>query len=260
MNGDRLRTRLHWLDDFTLEVDGVEFRLLTDPADMHRAGSTPDSFVLGKNRTMVTDLLELDPETVATIVELGIFKGGSVVLLEKLFHPRRLLCVDLLPDPVPALEHYLDDQGLRDVIVPAYGTSQADRVALGALLDEHVPAAGIDLAVDDASHFYPESKVAFEIVFPRLRPGGIYILEDWGWAHWPGAWQEDDSPFGDRPFLSNLVFELVMLAASRPDLVSRVDVRPDMVWVHRGPETIGNTRFDLSTTYLSRGAPFLPMP
>jgi SAM-dependent methyltransferase len=42
----------------------------------------------------------------------------------------------------------------------------------------------LDLVFDDASHFYRFSKVSFETLFPLLRPGGLYVIEDWSWVCW----------------------------------------------------------------------------
>ena len=37
--------------------------------------------------------------------------------------------------------------------------------------------------IDDASHLYEPSLASFETLFPLLRPGGTYIIEDWKWEH-----------------------------------------------------------------------------
>jgi hypothetical protein len=94
-------------------------------------------------------------------------------------------------------------------------------------------------------------------VFPFLRPGGVYVIEDWAWAHWPGVWQEGGGPWPDKPAPSLLVLELAMLCASRSDLVESVDVTSGLIVVRRGPGKISETDFELSTTYLTAGRTFL---
>ena len=37
----------------------------------------------------------------------------------------------------------------------------------------------LDLVIDDASHLYGPTMASFEVLFPRLRPGGLYVIEDW---------------------------------------------------------------------------------
>ena len=39
----------------------------------------------------------------------------------------------------------------------------------------------LDLVMDDASHLGPQTRASFETLFPRLRAGGLYIIEDWSW-------------------------------------------------------------------------------
>ena len=72
------------------------------------------------------------------------------MLLDKLFKPRRMSAVDIRPQPVEPLLHYVSRNGNRFV---HFGTSQQDgevlkQIVLGELADE------LDLVVDDASHTY----------------------------------------------------------------------------------------------------------
>src|SRR5207249_5952082 len=48
---------------------------------------------------------------------------------------------------------------------------------------------------------------------PLLRPGGIYLIEDWSWAH-VLRFQSPDAPRSKRHALSNLLFEQIMLMDS----------------------------------------------
>lgn len=54
--------------------------------------------------------------------------------------------------------------------------SQDDPVALNKVIDEFVVAPS--LIIDDASHSNPLTLKTFEICWPRLAPGGIYVVED----------------------------------------------------------------------------------
>ncbi|MER9197302.1 hypothetical protein NKJ52_24360 [Mesorhizobium australicum] len=42
-------------------------------------------------------------------------------------------------------------------------------------------ANGFDVIIDDASHASFHQQLAFKVLFPCLRPGGLYIIEDLGW-------------------------------------------------------------------------------
>jgi hypothetical protein len=250
---------LRWQDPRTLQVDGVEFRLTWDLDELHAWTSGKDSFVLGKTPRMVEALVAHAPPSVRTIVDLGIFKGGSVVLYEKLFRPEVLLAVDLTPEPVPALTDYIEENHLSSVVRPCYGVDQADSTVLGPLLEQHVGDPGLDLVVDDCSHLYEPSRASFEILFPWLRPGGLYVLEDWGWAHWAGSpWQDDQGPLWGA-YLSNLLFEWTMLAASRPDLVDSLTIEPSAAYLRRGSGELARERFSLNDNCLMRRTRFVPI-
>lgn len=95
------------------------------------------------------------------------------------------------------------------------------------------------------------SKASFNLAFPQLRPGGVYILEDWVWAH-NESFQQPDNAWVGNPGLTNLVFELIMLAGSRSDIISRLVLVRGFVMLWRGKADLGND-FSLDTEIVSRG-------
>jgi cephalosporin hydroxylase len=116
-----------------------------------------------------------------SILELGIFQGGSYVFLDKLFKPRRMSAVQLRPQSVAPLSHYVADKEGGFV---HFSTSQSDGEILERIVRNEL-GNELDLVVDDASHTYEQTKASFEFLFPLLQPGGIYLIEDWSWAHRP---------------------------------------------------------------------------
>jgi hypothetical protein len=97
-----------------------------------------------------------------SILELGIFQGGSYVFLDKLLKPRRMSAVEIMPQPVATLLPYLYRTENRFV---HFATSQRDgetlrQFVLGELADE------LDLVVDDASRTYEETKTVLRISLP----------------------------------------------------------------------------------------------
>jgi predicted O-methyltransferase YrrM len=172
--------------------------------------STSEAFTIAKNEPYLRVYEDLASGfSPRSILELGVFQGGSYIFLDKLFKPRRMSAVEITPKPVEPLLDYLSRTENRSI---HFGISQCDgdkltQIVLGELADE------LDLVVDDASHTYEETRASFEILFPLLSPGGIYVIEDWGWAHHPD-YQSPDAPFSKRHALSNLLFEQIMLMGS----------------------------------------------
>ena len=124
---------------------------------------------------------------------------------------------------------------------------------------QELEGEAIDFVLDDASHLYGPTRATFEALFPMVRPGGTYVIEDWGWAHWAGSpWQDGSGPYGDEPGMSNLLFELVMLSATRPDIVGSVDARFHEVVIVRGPARL-DAPIVLEQLYANRGRPFRPV-
>jgi SAM-dependent methyltransferase len=249
-----------WLADNLMRVDGVEFYLTVGLDELHSHASQRNHFLLGKNRQMIDDVLALrQRERIDRILDVGIFKGGSTALYAKLFEPSKLVAIEYTAEPVAALTAFIEDNALADRLIPFYGTDQSDAAAMSGILGAQFPARDIDLVVDDASHFYFESRATLNLALPYLRPDGLYVIEDWGWAHWPGdVWQKGRAIPLAKPALSNLLTEVTMLCASRPDIVSSVSITPNSAVLRRGPAAIEPQGFDIGNHYLCRDRWFKP--
>jgi predicted O-methyltransferase YrrM len=102
------------------------------------------------------------------ILELGTASGASAVLWRELFQADKLVTIDRAKEP-------LELPGIRTY----RGLDQADADALREIV--RVEFDSLDLVIDDASHFYEPTRASFDVLFPLLRPGGLYVLEDWDW-------------------------------------------------------------------------------
>lgn len=224
-------------------IDGVDFTTADGMGSKRSSGG----LLLLKPQWMIDRYRELAERVEAdNIFELGIYQGGSTAFLAMLFKPARLVAVDLRADPVAALDAF-------PTIHPFYGIDQSDRDAIEQLVD-----GPLDLVVDDASHRYEPTLASFNVLFPRLRPGGVFVLEDWSWEHRLDAAMAAADPaavaraIGDtQPSvpLSRLVLELVLTTAFAPDIISGiVDLRPGWIVVERGDRPLDGS-FDLNTSY-----------
>jgi predicted O-methyltransferase YrrM len=250
-----------WIDERSFEVGGQRFLLESGANLPTRRSDDDDLFVLGKSRHMVERFVERNAarNDVRHVLEMGILHGGSVVLEHEVCRPAKLVAIDLDPRPVDRLEQYIADHSLEDRIRLHYGVDQSDEAALGPLVDAEFSGAELDLVIDDASHLYEPSRRSFELLFPRVREGGLYVIEDWDWAHYPGdAWQEGGGPYAEHPALTNLIVEILMLAGTRPDVVSEVTIARSLAEVVRGPAAL-DSPMCLEDLYVNRGLPFRPL-
>jgi predicted O-methyltransferase YrrM len=163
---------------------GLTFRL-EDPT---RPVPGSDGLILWKSRGLVEQYRAFWAERPAfsprQVFELGVWKGGSVVFWAEALRPDRLVAVDKREgSDSPAFESYLAARTPR--LQVHWAVDQSDQGRLRTLLDGAFDGL-LDLVIDDASHLYGPTRASFETLFPRLRPGGLYVIEDWAWAHWRG--------------------------------------------------------------------------
>ena len=256
-----------FIDDQLVRIGDYEFHC------EHPISELPPGRVwVMKNRDLVEEYLhtfrELRP---VRIVELGINRGGSTVLISELARPEKLVALELSGSPVEQLDDYIEERGLAGVVRPFYGVDQADRARVAGIVAAEFAGQPIDLVVDDASHLYEHSRSSFETLFPHVRPGGLFLLEDWRWQHQiadglaaaaaqPGSEKtrlaiarrvaEVAAGRAEREVpMSRLVLELVLARASSGDAVAEVTIGGNWVVVRRGEGVLDGDAFRLADLY-----------
>lgn len=215
------------------EIDGIRFHIDLTPGNKRRP-SDAHAFTLVKSRSFLDRYAAIAEDLrPGSLLELGIFQGGSYVLFDKMFRPDRMSAVDISPRPVQPLVEYVESLVHRHV---HFATPQDDEAALCQIVDQEL-AGSVDMVVDDASHLYEQSKRSFEILFPRLSPGGLYIIEDWSWSH-NGRNQAPDAPLANHAALTSLAFELVALLGSTHDVISEITICRPFVMIKKGNRNI----------------------
>jgi predicted O-methyltransferase YrrM len=258
-----------FLDEHRLRVGGIDFYCLYSVDDDERA---PDGYLsIMKERTQVDRYFHLcDELQPKVIVELGIKRGGSTALLHALNAPQRLVAIELDREPAASLSAYIEAHGLQAVVRPHYGVDQADRDKVAAIMREELQGRQIDLVIDDASHLLDETRASFETLFPLLRPGGIYVIEDWNADHLladgiAAKVADVDQPGHDEllrilaqaaaakpvpdPRLVRLPLELVLARASSGDVIREVVVMDNWVVIRRGDEFVDSSSFRLADLF-----------
>ena len=139
-----------WTAKNRCRVGDVNFFATVDESEYLAATSNEAEFLIVKNREMIEAELEWTAQRdVRNIVDLGIWQGGSVALLDCIFQPEKLVAIEYTTGDLPPLEAYIRERERGDQIRLHMGVDQADTERLGAILDSEFGTKGIDLAIDD---------------------------------------------------------------------------------------------------------------
>jgi hypothetical protein len=109
------------------------------------------------------------------MLEIGVFKGGSLEMWREYFgEAATIYGIDV------------DPRCAECVTVPNQVRigSQDDSVFLNkVILEMGTP----DIVLDDGSHIGHHQRKSFDVLFPLLNPGGLYVIEDLHTSYWPGS-------------------------------------------------------------------------
>lgn len=111
------------------------------------------------------------------VLEIGIDtnprSGGASLAMWKRYFRRGTICaID------PRARTFPEQQRVR-----VFQGDQADRRFLESTMDAIGP---VDIIIDDGSHRCADVIASFGVLFPYLRAGGIYAVEDLHTSYWPG--------------------------------------------------------------------------
>lgn len=123
------------------------------------------------------------------LLELGVDKGGSLQMWSAYFIEGRVFGFDLAPPDISYPDNVrtaAGDQGKAEDLEAAIQGWGVDR---------------FDIVIDDASHLGHLAAASFAHLFgQRLKPGGLYIIEDWGTGYWD-QWPDGEAPVDPRAAL-----------------------------------------------------------
>ena len=154
--------------------------------------------------------------------------GASLRMWKSYFRRSRIVGIDLY-----------DKRHLSEDRIDIRQCDQTDENALRQLSSEY---GGFDIVIDDGSHINEHVIRTFEILFPLLRPEGIYVVEDVQTAYWPSYGGGKDHPGSSMAFFKNLVDGLnhmeFPIAQYRPSLydLSIVEIAfvHNLIFVRKG--------------------------
>ncbi|MEQ9489236.1 MAG: class I SAM-dependent methyltransferase [Alphaproteobacteria bacterium] len=158
------------------------FRLTREEAeDRRQGGDIEDIFFKGEGRpaNKWIDYLPIYERYFSpfrdagpTLLEIGVGQGGSLDLWRRYFGPDATICgIDVKP-------------------VCATRVSPPNLVRIGSQDDERFLKSVIgeigppDIILDDGSHMAAHQTAGFRILWPELKDGGLYVIEDTHTAYW----------------------------------------------------------------------------
>lgn len=100
---------------------------------------------------------------VSCLVEIGVFKGGSLRMWEEYYPSAKIIGIDIDPN-------YLFNDGR----IQCLECDTRDLAKLKGLIDWSM----VDVVVEDGSHKWCDQLNMFYTLFPLLPSGAVYILED----------------------------------------------------------------------------------
>ena len=104
--------------------------------------------------------------TEMTIIEIGVFGGGSLTMWKAYFGEQsQVVGIDIKPE---CKQHEADG-------IEVFIGNQADPDLIDAVFKKHPK---IDIVLDDGSHRMEHQIASFNLMYHRLQPHGIYMVED----------------------------------------------------------------------------------
>jgi SAM-dependent methyltransferase len=135
------------------------------------------------------------------LLELGVKKGGSLLMWRDYFENGTIAGLDIEP------AHVADTTGR----IKVFQGMQHDHGLLDKVAQECAPD-GFDIVIDDCSHIGVLARESFWHLFDNhLKPGGWYVIEDWGTGYWE-SWVDGASYRAQRKTFSPLLYRATRVA------------------------------------------------
>jgi predicted O-methyltransferase YrrM len=115
------------------------------------------------------------------VLEIGLYNGGSLRMWRDYLPNATLHGIDIDPRTLAYQEEVPNSQ-VRLV-------DQADAHALDAFVAEL--GGNYDFILDDGGHTMEQQIVSFEVLWPQVMPGGVYVIEDLGTSYVPSYGGQD---------------------------------------------------------------------
>jgi predicted O-methyltransferase YrrM len=246
---------LEWLGPQLFEVGGVRFRLAL-PEQKIPTAEEREAFVILKDAQYIADYIRLfSNERLCRVMEFGIYVGGSAIFMQKLWRIDKIVGIDICPQRRKVVEQ-VAALGLSEHIRLHFEVDQADAPTVEGIFDAEFAGQAVDMIIDDASHDLVPTTRTFLTSFPRLRPGGWYVIEDWAWG-FRGTPRPQTHHRGSLRHLVNAI--VLSVGRHAEPSISQIVVTRRLVALQRAvssaPLRLGSIEALLSWSQRAAGAP-----
>jgi 23S rRNA U2552 (ribose-2'-O)-methylase RlmE/FtsJ len=160
------------------------------------------------------------------VLELGVWQGASLRVWRDYFPSATIWGVDINPEAAIA-----NVPRLHTVIGSQAHLGTLNRVASGQVLD---------IVIDDGSHVVEHMLESLRLLWPRVRPGGFYVIEDTHTTYhdltqWKDVWPGQHLNASDTRF-SNSRDEFMQVIAEQ--IRDMDQLRGNCAFVHFWPRTL----------------------
>jgi demethylmacrocin O-methyltransferase len=167
--------------------------------------------------------------------------GASLRMWRKYFPFGKIFSLDIF-----------DKSALQEKRIKIYQGSQVDPEIFSKIIEEN---GEIDLIIDDGSHQNEHIIKSFQLLFPKLKDGGIYVIEDLQTSYWD--WMGGDSNDLKNPAtamnfckqltdcLNFMEFDIKHYQPSYYDLnIIEIHFYHNMVFIYKGKNTEKSNSLD----------------
>lgn len=163
---------------------------------------------------------------VRTFLEIGIHKGGALRAWSRYF---------------PGAEIYGIDIKNKFDVRKTYNKCKI-KVEFGSAIDEKFMLdvyedVCFDVIIDDASHMVDDQYKTFQLMYPRVKRGGVYIIEDTHTSYWP----EFKGGYGTNNFIDrtkNIADYINYKAYKKNDRAGKYKIKESPTWLEENTYSI----------------------
>jgi glycosyltransferase involved in cell wall biosynthesis len=123
------------------------------------------------------------------LLEIGIGGGQSISIWRDYFRSAHIYAIDV--DDYS----YLDGERVTTIVA-----DQSDRRDLRRAME--TIGRELDVIIDDGGHYMNQQQISLGFLFPYVKSGGLYVIEDLNTSYWP--YRGFTAVYGDQPIDVNL--------------------------------------------------------